>query len=412
MGFTPMFNNTHDFLKQDEQSQAILPKKDKETEQQGGESSGQFSNQPLDQSINRLTDRTTNQVNSRVTELSDYRTTAQQINLTAECQGSVVASDIDSFYKTQDLNYEIFRLLRFIYFNRPFKVQSRTGNAIGDLINPGMTVSNVRNRIMSLVKKGYIQKPFSINNGIIQGSTCKVNLEKCIPLFGLSIINENEQQNYRSREPQSMWSTDRLGDRALEQPRVYNSSSFKNTTTIETIDMSSPVLIYWQKKGLSEKRIKIWMKEFNLSLSSIIIFLEYAAFDLDNNQKEKNIRDGEIAWFYGALKKGGYCKPKNFKSFNQVMIEKEDKELEIMNAEVKRLGDLRKQKIEIMFNFEFEKMMNDPEGELYKKCFELFPIIQKKRFQNPSAIQKLSLEREMKIALKKTMGYYQDHDEG
>lgn len=294
--------------------------------------------------------------------------------------------------KPKDLTMDQFRILHFIYFNRPFKVRSKKGLGIGDLINPTMSVTNVRNRMKSLEKKGYIEKPFSVNNGISQGSSCRVNLEKCILLFGKSGLDETG--------PVSQWSSESQSHRATGPvPRSYSSSSVLYKTTTGAIDLSDPDLAYWAESGLTDDKIKKWAKEFKISESVIVDFLRWARFDLVDNRKEKSIKEDVQSWFYGALKKGGYSKPVNFKSHQQKQIEMEKAELEIRQAEIKELEKLRKQKQALQVTLEFEQMMSDPEGALYKQCLESLPGIQKKRYGNPSTHQGQAFEREMKHAL-------------
>jgi len=341
----------------------------------------------------------TSTVVQRYSELCTGTCTSKEVQRSSGTEvyrssGTVLRNErviFDPAKKPRDLTMDQFRILHFVYFNRPFKLRSNKGLAIGDLINPTMTAPNVRNKLVSLVKKGYIEKPFSVNNGISQGSTCRVNLEKCILLFGKSGLDETGTV--------IQWSTGPVVQRSSGTvPSSYSSSLLYKTTT-GPMDLSDPDLAYWSENGLTDDKIRKWVKEFKLSEGVIVNSLRWAKFDLVDNGKEKFIKEDVQSWFYGSLKKGGYSKPVNFKSHQQKMIEKEKAELEIMKAEVEKLEALRKQKQDVRMTLEFESMMSDPEGELYKKCFESFPDIQKKRYSNSSTKQGQSFEREMKRAL-------------
>lgn len=141
------------------------------------------------------------------------------------------------------------------------------------------------------------------------------------------------------------------------------------------------------------------MKEFDLSETLIISFLKYARFDLVENDMLKSVQTDPHKWFYGALKKGGYGKPLNYKSHHERLIEQERGELEKLQAELKELEKLRKSKNEIQLSLSFEKMMADPEGEIYKKCFEALPGIHKKRYVSADKRQGKMFDQEMKKCL-------------
>ena len=92
----------------------------------------------------------------------------------------------DTAKKPKDLPLNQFRVLYEIYFNRPFKVKGL--NRIGSSQEFPIHYGTVRNCLKSLTKKGYIEKPYSINDGIIVGSSCNINIEKCRHLFDNSTL--------------------------------------------------------------------------------------------------------------------------------------------------------------------------------------------------------------------------------
>ncbi|MCD6113142.1 MAG: hypothetical protein J7J86_07755 [Bacteroidales bacterium] len=79
-----------------------------------------------------------------------------------------------------DLTEKQYSILRYIYFNRPFKISGPKG--VGELLK--IPYGTVRSSFRSLVKKYYISKPYAINIETEKYSTCKVNYEKCLPFLG------------------------------------------------------------------------------------------------------------------------------------------------------------------------------------------------------------------------------------
>ena len=317
-------------------------------------------------------------------------------------------NDMDSIpNKPHNLNDKQLSILKYVYFNRPFKVKG--DNGIGNIL--GLKYNTVRNSLKSLEAKGYIEKPFFVNDGVYNGSNCRVNTDLCMALFGPPTITQpipNQIEHPGTRVPErapehpNTWASEHPSTRT---PASYSSSSFfKKTTTEAPLDLSDPYLMFWVEKGLTSKKIQLWMNEFNLSSSLLLDFLKWAKFDLVDNDKAKSVKQDDFqAWFYGALKKGGYSKPANYKSHHQILIEQETQELERMKTELKTLNELRKEKRRLTLEIEFERMMADPEGDLYKRCFELFPSIQKTRYRNPSKQVGPSFEKEMKWSLEKIM---------
>lgn len=398
-----------------------------------GHSPERVPKQPNEQPNNWATGQDPEQPNNRTTE----RTTGQQNNKTTERApgqpGERITEQAISYFKAieqidfhqnkpKNLNDKQYRILEYVYFNRPFKVKGENG--IEGLL--GIKYNTVRNSLRSLEVKGYIEKPFAINDGVYNGSNCRVNTDLCLTFFGPSQITQpttlfsgqpdnrttgrtTGQPNNKTPERATEQPIKRASERTPEQPSErttdsYSSSSFlNNTTTITELDLSDPYLFYWLENGLTVDQINKWVMEFKHSPTMIINFLKWAKFDLVDNDIEKNIDKSVLKWFYGALKKGGYSKPVNYKSHQQLLIEKETKELEFLEAEVKALNEVRKKKQELHLSLELERVLADPEGELYKKCLAAFPGIQKTRYINHAKQLGPAFEKEMGRALRKIL---------
>jgi hypothetical protein len=333
------------------------------------------------QLINRLNvtnikNRTPEQASKQAPELKIEQTSKQapelkieqapeQVSKHLSKQASKQAPEIDFLKKPQNLNLNQYIVLHHIYFNRPFKIKGKEG--IAEVLN--IKYGTVRNSIESLINKGYIHKPFSINDGINKGSNCHLNKLECLKIFG-----NTSDKNIKNRTPEQ--APEQAPEQVSKQAPTSNSSSssFNNkatTSKIESIFNNHPELGYWRNKNLNPKRINEWIKITDCSLETMIQYLCYCRFDMieNNHEKEKNINN-VFNWFYKIIEQyGDYPKPKNYKSHQEKQIDKEQQLLETREKEIQKLKELRLKKIEQERDLDFEKMMADPEGEIYKKCF-------------------------------------------
>jgi len=166
---------------------------------------------------------------------------------------------------------------------------------------------------------------------------------------------------------------------------LNSSSSFlnKNTTTlkdIETILSSDPELGYWQQLKLKPQQIKKWMDEIQINLEDIIDSLKHCRFDLVDNGllESKPVRD-PLSWLYKRLKQYGYYHaPKGYKSFEDKAIERAKERLKKKQERARELEAIREAELEAERQIAFEKMMADPQGDLYKRCFARLNRIEKR----------------------------------
>ncbi len=310
-------------------------------------------------------------------------------------------SFLDLSAKPSDLTIEQFIILHFIYFNRPFKVRSDKGLAVGDLLNPPMTASNVRNRLKSLVNKGYIGKPYSVNDGISQGSSCLVNLVQCLKLFGPSGLVADEPVDNRINDPLNHRLCDPEIKRIREQEGgLYSSRVNKKTTTRNDIDLNDPELNFWIDYGLTEKTVKNLMEECNITEFAVITSLKNAAFDMVVNKRIEKIKlKNPLNYFFGVMKKNCYYpKPYNYKSYLQIIIEQEEAEKKSLERETEYYEKLIREKNDLGVNLVIKRILAEPDGELYKKCFNALPAIRKEKFKNPLLRRGPLFEMDMKIA--------------
>ena len=218
-----------------------------------------------------------------------------------------------------NLNNKQFEILRYIYFNRPFKVKGKNG--LEGILN--INYGNVRNSLVSLTKKSYIEKPFMVYNSCFNGSTCRVNEDICFALFGKTNIVQpnNHTTDHTIKQPHNQIfnsATDQPHNRSTTQPNnsyISSSSLIKTTTKLNNYNL--PEFKFWIETGVTEKQISGWLEEFEIEEFLMLNFLRYAEFDLVDNKKITNVPN-PAGWLYRTLKKNhSYNKPKNFKSYTE-----------------------------------------------------------------------------------------------
>ena len=169
--------------------------------------------------------------------------------------------------------------------------------------------------------------------------------------------------------------------------KSYCSSSYIKTTTtnennkINLILSENSEMGYWRQKQITSKQISKWMEIADCDIDMIIQYLCYCRFemvdlDLEKSKPIKNV----FNWFFKILEKtGGYPKPKGYKSFQDKKIAIERELIEKQENEALELKKLYQRKIEAEQDKKFWSMMSEPEGKLYKKCFEELNNFQKKK---------------------------------
>jgi len=167
---------------------------------------------------------------------------------------------------------------------------------------------------------------------------------------------------------------EQLNNNILTDTLSSSSLNNKNTTTtkkkieeIENILKIHPNLGYWRELKLTGKQVYSWLKTADCTLDLMLEYLSYCAFDIVNEKKE--IKSPYNYFFRIIEKSGQYPKPKLYKSHQQKRIEDMERIIEEKELESKKIEKLRKKEQEVENNLKFQKMMSDPECDLYKKCY-------------------------------------------
>lgn len=150
-----------------------------------------------------------------------------------------------------------------------------------------------------------------------------------------------------------------------ESSSIYN----KTTNEIESIINTEPELGYWREKGLTKKMVLHWVEQTGCSFDVIIRSLKYCKFELvDKGLEESKPVKNVFNWFFRVLEKtGGYPKPKGYKSFLQKQVETEREIMAEREKQANELKEIFERKKKAEQDTRFWAMMNEPEGETYKK---------------------------------------------
>lgn len=337
---------------------------------------------------NQITDRVAespdNRVNGRIIDLPNNRADNR---VTEIPNNRIVLPEIDWKRKPADLNNHQYQLLHAIYFHRPFKVDAERNDGIGDLIVPPVSVDNVRSRIKSLLKKGYIIDRFSVNCSPQKMTTCIVNTDKCMPLFGETPVRNDDQLRLRSNSPDPMHFNrvngtsynradnrvtetlyHRADNRHTESPSnkdnalISSSSYYKNTTTTAEesvtewlkIQLQHPELDFWISNNISSDQITRAISSVVVEPEVLIQSMKYYAYEAskpDAKQPDTN------HWFYflGGVKKNGlWLRPTGYESHEERAIRIKDEIIKTRQDELAKLRDRNLKAAQLETDLEFE----------------------------------------------------------
>ncbi|MCP3941002.1 MAG: hypothetical protein GY710_05915 [Desulfobacteraceae bacterium] len=264
--------------------------------------------------------------------------TPTQVNTCTPEQVGVLNNEL----KPKDLKTNQYFILSEIYFKRPFKVKGPDRIGIGAKIPYG----SVRNILKSLTKKGYITKPFSINDGVNKGTTCQINELKCIPVFGPSHIINSEHVNNRAPEHLHEWTPAQQDNRTRE----HVNTSYNKERKIYNISFFLKNSEFWNSQGLTLKKCETWIEEIEHCNP------EYLLQQLQFGEAEPKVvtADRPVYYFHKIIVKDGLTRPAGFEF-------PEEKRARIQQKEMKHRDDLLRIQEEIRTK---EKKITDKENFL------------------------------------------------
>ena len=249
----------------------------------------------------------------------------------------------------------------------------------------GINPATIRQSIRTLVKYQFITKPERFRN---QGSLYRLHSGICNQFMTsrwLDIVKQygNEPKITDVSPTYHRPITDVIPTN--NRPNSLNSSSslYKETTTtkIEMILKNHSELGYWRQKKLSPKQIEQWIKITNCSVETMIQYLCYCRFEMvDLEVEESKPIKNVFNWFFKIIEKtGSYPKPKGYKSHEKKQLEAEREIVTQRKKEAQEAKELFQAKIKAEQDKKFWDMMNDPESDFYKRCFDSLNSFAKKQ---------------------------------
>ena len=106
-----------------------------------------------------------------------------------------------------------------------------------------------------------------------------------------------------------------------------------------------------------------WCKEFEIPAEEMSKQLAWARWDMIENRKNETV-ENPVNWFYGVLRRTGGCYTRPEKYMSPA-----ERRLRDMEAEAKRLEEAREQARQVEIELEFQKILDDPDGNIYKQLF-------------------------------------------
>lgn len=215
------------------------------------------------------------------------------------------------------------------------------------------------------------------NTGILT-----LKYDTCQKITSYQFNSDKQIQKYQKDQDQDQNGSGSYQD---QNSSLISSSSFsiKNTSAveIELILADHPEFGYWRQKGLTAKQVSEWIKMAKCSVENMIQYLCYCRFDMvDMGVEESKPIANVFNWFFRVLEKsGGYPKPKGYKSHQEKQIEQEKAAVAKKEQEIEDLKKVWRQKYEKERELEFWQIMNNPEGEEYKNCFDRLNHFMKKK---------------------------------
>jgi len=344
----------------------------------------QESKQPSNRQNKRATNRATNRIKEQPTEQESKQPIEQlieqRIEQSTKQQIEQSIGQSTNLIPEKNRKEPVFWLkdnyaevLKYI-INMKTKIASVKDIASSTKIPYG----TIRKAITVLVKYDFILKPKPYQKGRVRGSEFSINEQLCQKFINKRCLEqsiEHRIEQYPGR------ATDRTIDRA--SPLYSSSSIYKKTTTkeIEFFLTTHPEFGYWRQKKLTSKQIEQWIEAINCSVEDMIQYLCYCRFEMvDLGVEESKPIKNVFNWFFKIIEKtGSYPQPNGYKSHEEKQLEAEHEIVTQREKEAQEAKKLYQRKIEAEQDKKFWDIMNDPESDLYKQCFDSLNSIAKKQ---------------------------------
>lgn len=274
----------------------------------------------------------------------------------------------------------------------------------------GIGIPSVRDAISRLIRRGFLPEPVTIRNATFQGFSYVLNqsmvghfkaaggLEQKTYKQASDRLTADRQTVYRShstavRQSDSLTpisssrieeltttpacqavrpshgQTETPFDITPSEAQVITPSNAgvmipsNNTQDSQTIFvLMGPTGMFWEGEGLQERQAKTWCEQFEVDPLQMKQQLEWARFDLVNNNKAAEVRKDPVSWFFGVLRQTGGCypKPANYKSPAEIRAEQ-------MEQAARDAAEARERQVAAEHELAFQKLMSNPDSEEYRR---------------------------------------------
>lgn len=199
----------------------------------------------------------------------------------------------------------------------------------------GVNIATVKHTLRILVKEGYIGQIRLYVNHTQRGFSYRINPELCNEYYGRL---KGWQECYPARYPvyreaknpniEPVYDPDSWPDNLKtigpakkpvnspvtmqEKPlrgRSEPQATTDQTSTTESIILTTPEMAYWLDLGLQDSQVRKWCADFEITPTEIRQQLAWARWDLVMNGREADIEKDAIEWFLGTLRKTAGCYP-------------------------------------------------------------------------------------------------------
>ena len=360
--------------------------------------SGQPDNRTTTQQSIYTTEQHIGQANNKTSEhLStqpDNRT-REHLSTQANNRTSEQLPDFFLFQKPSNLKLNQFQILHYIYFCRPFKVKGPDG--LTGILK--IKYGTVRNCLRSLTHKGYINKPYSINDGVNNGSTCVVNEIKCLKIFGQTLIEQpsnqtteqyTEQASNRTSEHVYSQPNNRATNQTFAQPSNKTTEQAKSSNNIDRkIFNNLSVYVensdFWKGWGLTFKKCEQWIDEIeHCTPDFLLVQLQFG------EHAEKVVKsDKPVSYFRSCIMSGGIERPKGFEFPEEKAARIKQLEFEAQQKAISEQEIFRKKEKELADKQAFLAVLRDKDTINY-----LITQIEEEKFITPATKVSIKLYRE------------------
>lgn len=344
--------------------------------------------------------------NSRTVEPSDTHTVRHPDSQTVKQATPQTVSQYQTSYQTPsgyvplevlNLSYNQACVLEFLIQNNSGVTNYRT---ISDITHVGMP--STREAVSRLIIKGFMLKPVTVKSAAFQGFSYVLNKVLCDHFLNAGGLSQSVYKEHQT-VPQTVSQSDGMTVKLSDCRTVHSSSEsledLKPTTTSNpqavspsdslTVRPSNPQALrpsdsntitpsdssfvltgavgaYWHEEGASEGQAQKWCQDFEIDPGQMRQQLEWARFDLENNNRREEVKKDPVSWFFGHLRKtgGAFPRPVNYKSPAEFRAE-------VMEQELAREKEARARVSAAETEQRFQQLMADPESVQFQALYSL-----------------------------------------